>query len=214
MKLNLADKITLSRVAVVPVLVALLYAPSRMTCLAAMLLFIAACLTDLLDGVVARKYNLVSTFGKFLDPLADKILISSVLVMLAYLRDADNQPWVQPWIVIVILGRELLVTGLRAMAVEHGQVIAADRYGKLKTVLQIVAMCPLIFHYPLFGFDVRPAGQIMLYIALAMTVFSGGNYLASFFRASLHPAASGPSESAGVSSTAGANPEPPSGSRD
>lgn len=185
MKLNIADKITLSRVAVVPVLIVLLYMPGRLTCLAAMLLFILACLTDMIDGIVARKYNLVSSFGKFLDPLADKILISSVLIMLVHLRDDSGGSWAPAWVVVLIIGRELLVTGLRAMAVEQGTVIAADRYGKLKTILQIVALCPIILHYPWFGLDSAALGQILLYLALAMTVFSGGNYLYNFFKASV-----------------------------
>jgi len=185
MKLNIADKITLSRVAIVPVLIVLLYMPGRITCLVAMLLFIAACVTDMIDGIVARKYNLVSSFGKFLDPLADKILISSVLVMLVHLRDGAGGSWAPAWVVVVIIGRELLVTGLRAMAVEQGAVIAADRYGKLKTVLQIVALCPIILHYPWFGLDMAALGQVLLYLALVMTVFSGGNYLYNFFKASL-----------------------------
>ena len=185
MKLNIADKITLSRVAVVPVLIVLLYMPGRITCLVAMLLFIAACLTDMIDGIVARKFNLVSSFGKFLDPLADKILNSSVLIMLVHLRDAAGHSWAPVWVVVVIIGRELVVTGLRAMAVEQGAVIAADRFGKLKTILQIVALCPIILHYPWFGLDIATMGKVLLYVALAMTVFSGGNYLYSFLKASM-----------------------------
>ncbi len=180
MKLNLADKITLSRIAAAPLLVLLLYFPGRTTCAVAMVLFIIACLTDMVDGIVARKYNLVSTFGKFLDPLADKILISSVLIMLVHLRDADGSSWAPAWVVIVIIGRELIVTGLRALAVEQGTVIAADRFGKIKTILQIVAICPLLLHYPLFGLNVALLGEILLYIALVMTVFSGGNYLYNY----------------------------------
>ncbi len=185
MKLNLADKITLSRIAVVPVLVLLLYFPSRTTCALAMVLFIIACLTDMVDGFVARKYNLVSNFGKFLDPLADKILISSVLVMLVHLRDAQGYSWAPAWVVIAIIGRELLVTGLRALAVEQGMIMAADRFGKIKTILQIIAICPLLLHYPLLGLNISLLGQIMLYIALVMTVFSGGNYLYNYLRSNV-----------------------------
>lgn len=183
--LNLADKITLIRVIIVPVLIVLLYWPSRVTCLIAMILFILACITDMIDGIVARRFNLVSSFGKFLDPLADKILISSVLIMLVYQRDTSGASWAPAWVVIIIIGRELIVTGLRAMAVEKGTVIAADRYGKIKTILQIVAICPLIFHYSFLGLDMAMIGQIMLYIALGMTVFSGGNYFYNFIRSSL-----------------------------
>ena len=124
----------------------------------------------------------MSSFGKFLDPLADKILICSVLVMLVWLRDANGNAWVPAWVTIIIICREMIVTGLRAMAADQGKVIAADRYGKIKTILQIVALCPLLLHYTWFGVDPRLLGTVLLYLALLMTVFSGANYLYTFFR--------------------------------
>jgi len=175
---NLANRITFSRILAIPVIIALLYFPGRATSLGAMLVFIAASLTDLVDGLVARRHGLVSNFGKFLDPLADKLLICSVLVMLVRWGDAG----VPAWVAILIISRELMVTGLRAMAADQGLVIAADKFGKLKTVLQIVALCPLLLHYEWYGLNPVPIGQILLYIALAMTVFSGGNYLHNFYR--------------------------------
>lgn len=181
MNLNLANRITLIRILAVPVLVVLLSYPSRLNCLLAMLFFILASLTDVLDGLIARRHNLVSTFGKFLDPLADKILISSVLIMLVQLQDETGRSWAPAWVAIIIIGRELMVTGLRGLAADKGMIIAADTFGKIKTILQIVALCPLMLHYPWLGIDVAPLGKIMLYIALAMTVFSGGNYLYSFY---------------------------------
>lgn len=183
MKLNLANRITLIRILAVPVLVVLLSYPSRLNCLLAMLFFIAASLTDMVDGLVARRHNMVSTFGKFLDPLADKILISSVLVMLVQLQDETSQSWIPAWVAIIIIGRELMVTGMRSLAADKGMIIAADTFGKIKTILQIVALCPLILHYPWMGLDVASLGKIMLYIALVMTVFSGGNYLYRFYNA-------------------------------
>lgn len=173
---NLANKITLIRIFSAPLIVGLMYFPSKITCLIAMLVFIAACLTDFLDGLVARRGNMVTTFGKFLDPLADKVLIASVLIMLVHLG------WAPAWVVILILVRELTITGLRAAAMEQGLVIAADRFGKMKTVLQILALCPLILHFPWFGFYPGPLGEFLLYIALVMTVFSGANYLVRFYR--------------------------------
>ena len=169
--LTLPDKLTLLRILLIPVIIVLLHFPSQAMCLAALACFIVASITDFLDGFIARRYNLVSNFGKFLDPLADKLLVVSVLVMFVHLS------WVQGWIVIVIIGREILVTGLRSLALEAGLVLAADRYGKIKTVLQILAVCLLMLHYPVWGFDPVPPGQIVLYMALIMTVFSGGNYL-------------------------------------
>lgn len=173
---NLANRITLARVVMIPLIIVLLYFPGRTTCLIAVLLFCVASLTDLLDGHIARKENMVTSFGKFLDPLADKLLICSVLIMLVDLN------WIAAWIGIVIICRELVVTGLRAMAADEGIVIAADKYGKLKTVVQILALIPLMLHFPWFGFDPLPLGQFMLYIALALTVFSGFNYLNGFYR--------------------------------
>lgn len=172
--LNLPNKITLSRVLMVPVIVVLLYFENKYTCLLACVCFILASATDLVDGHIARRSNMVTSFGKFLDPLADKVLISSVLIMLVYLS------WVQAWIAIIIICRELIITGLRAIAADEGVVIAADKFGKWKTILQMVALVPLTLHYPWFGFNPVPLGQFLLYIAVALTVFSGGNYLYTF----------------------------------
>lgn len=171
---NLANNLTLARIGAVPILVLLLYFPGRGTCFAAMLVFIAAAVTDIMDGVVARRCNLVTNFGKFLDPLADKLLISAALIMLVQLG------WVEAWVSVLIVGREIAVTGLRAMAVDHGVVIAADRYGKLKTIVQMVALCPLLLHYPVWGFDPAPLGQALLYLALVLTLVSGANYFYGF----------------------------------
>ncbi|MGE4298615.1 MAG: CDP-diacylglycerol--glycerol-3-phosphate 3-phosphatidyltransferase [Desulfovibrionaceae bacterium] len=173
---NLANKITLIRILSVPVIVFLLHFPNRISCLFAALLFLIAAVTDLVDGEIARRRNMVTSFGKFLDPLADKVLIGSVLIMLV------QRGWAPGWVAVVIIARELMVTGLRAAAMEKGQVIAADRFGKLKTVLQSMAVAPLTLHEPWFGIDPVPAGEIMLYIALGMTVLSGANYLYGFYR--------------------------------
>jgi CDP-diacylglycerol--glycerol-3-phosphate 3-phosphatidyltransferase len=171
---NLANNLTLARIGAVPILVVLLYFPGRGTCLAALLFFIAASVTDIVDGAVARRQNLVTNIGKFLDPLADKLLVSSVLIMLTRLG------WVEAWVAVIIIGREIAVTGLRAIAVDYGIVISADRYGKLKTILQMLALCPLLLHYPWFGLDPVPLGQILLYVALVLTLVSGGNYFYVF----------------------------------
>ena len=174
---NLANKLTLARVLAVPVLVVLLYLPSnKAVSLVAALVFVGASLTDIFDGLVARSRNQVTNFGKFLDPLADKILICSVLIMLVRLK------WVPAWIAIVIIGREIAVTGLRAAAADKGMVIAADKFGKIKTILQVVALIPLLLHYPWWGFDPTGTGKVLLYAALFLTVFSGANYLYNFYK--------------------------------
>jgi CDP-diacylglycerol--glycerol-3-phosphate 3-phosphatidyltransferase len=174
-RLNLANKLTLGRILAVPVLVVLLYFPSPWACRAALLVFAAAAVTDLFDGLVARRGGQVTTFGKFLDPLADKLLIASTLVMLVRLE------WAPAWVAVAVICREFTVTGLRAVAADQGLVIAADRYGKAKTILQIVALCPLILHYPLLGLDPAPIGLVLLYAALVLTLFSGGKYLYNFY---------------------------------
>ena len=174
--MNLPNALTVFRILAVPFIVALLYFPTPTPCLIATLFFLVAILTDLADGFLARKYNQVTNFGKFLDPLADKILIASVLIMLVELN------WVPAWIAIIVIVRELLVTGLRAIAADKGHVIAADKYGKMKTIMQSVALVPLIYHYPVFGIDVARLGFLLLLVALALTVYSGWNYLYSFYR--------------------------------
>lgn len=174
--LNLPNKITLSRVLAVPIIVVLLYFEGKTTCLLATVIFIIASVSDLLDGHIARRSNMVTSFGKFLDPLADKVLISSVLVMLVALDRTAA------WIAIVIICRELVITGLRAIAADEGVVIAADKYGKWKTVLQMAALIPLILHYRWFGLNPQPLGQFLLYMATALTVFSGAKYLYGFHR--------------------------------
>lgn len=175
---HLANILTLTRVVAVPLIVGLLYLPGPPVACSwlAALVFVAASLTDVFDGFVARRQGRITTLGKFLDPLADKLLIGSTLIILVKLG------WVEAWIVIVIICRELAVTGLRAVAAEKGEVIAADRFGKLKTILQILAVAPLLWHYPVLGFDPVPAGQVILYLALILTIFSGGNYLYNFYK--------------------------------
>ena len=174
--LNLANKITLFRIVLVPLIIVLLYFEGKVACLVAALFFGIASITDFIDGVVARRSNNVTSFGKFLDPLADKVLVSSVLIMLVQLE------WVDAWVAIIIICRDIMITGLRAIAADEGVVIAADTFGKIKTVLQLAALFPLLIHYPLFGFDPVPIGQFLLYTALALTVFSGINYLYKFYK--------------------------------
>ncbi|NCC23849.1 MAG: CDP-diacylglycerol--glycerol-3-phosphate 3-phosphatidyltransferase [Deltaproteobacteria bacterium] len=176
MVFNLANILTLGRIFLVPVIVLLLAYPGRMTCMTALIFFAAASLTDLADGFVARRYNQITTLGKFLDPIADKILVSSVLISLVGLG------WVPAWAAVIIVVREILVTGLRAVAAQQGLVIAADAYGKIKTVFQMLSIGPLILHYPVFGIDPNPLGLTMLYISLVMTVYSGGNYFLNFYK--------------------------------
>jgi len=175
MKITLATKITLMRVVLVPVVVGLLYVEGVVACRIAALAFILASVTDWLDGYIARSCHMVSNMGKFLDPLADKVLICSVFIMLVMLG------WAPAWVVIVIVSRELIVTGLRTIAIDEGIVLAADRYGKLKTVLQMFAAVPLMVHYPLWGLNMHCVGTMLLYLSMVMAVFSCWNYCQVFF---------------------------------
>ena len=180
---NLPNSLTMARILAAPIVVFLLYLEMwfhfRIGAYCAFGVYFLACITDYFDGKIAREQNIITNMGKFLDPLADKLLIGSILIMLVRL----GPDWKVPaWIVIIIIGREIAVTGMRAVAAEMGEVIAADKYGKAKTLLQSLATGFLVFHYPLFGWDPRPLGQWLLWAALALTVFSGGNYLYNFYK--------------------------------
>lgn len=175
-RLNWANRITLLRIGAILPIVLLLQWPSRATCWIAAIIFLAAALTDFLDGYIARREGQVTNFGKFLDPLADKLLICSVLIKMV------GMGWVPVWVTIIIIIRELAVTGLRAVAADNGLVIAADKYGKIKTVLQITALVPLLVNYPVFSLPMHDLGILILYIALLLTVVSGINYFYMFYR--------------------------------
>ena len=175
-KMGWANRITLMRCgAIIPILV-LIHYPNIYTCWIAMFLFLLAAISDFVDGYIARKEQQVTNFGKFLDPLADKLLICAILVEMVGLG------WVQAWIVNIIIIRELAVTGLRAVAADKGVVIAADWYGKWKTTFQIIAMVPLLIHYDFMGIPMHLLGTLILYIALVLTIFSGCNYFYQFYR--------------------------------
>jgi len=139
---------------------------------ASAVIFILAALTDMLDGQIARKYNLVTNFGKIMDPLADKLLVISALVCLVELGH------VQGWMVIVILAREFTVTGLRTVAAAQGIVIAAGMTGKIKTVLQMIAVIALLLLNWPFSLIGIPFAEIMLWASVIMTIISGVEYIA------------------------------------
>ena len=172
---NLPNSLTLFRVACIPVLVILLFFPNKLTSFLAALVFALASISDLLDGFLARRRQLVTTFGKFLDPLADKLIVSAALIMLIPL---DRAP---AWMVVVIVGRELAITGLRSMAVSEGKVISADELGKKKMVFQIVAILGLLLHYEYFGINFHAVGMFFLWLAVVLTLWSGFNYFRRFW---------------------------------
>jgi CDP-diacylglycerol--glycerol-3-phosphate 3-phosphatidyltransferase len=169
------NQLTLYRIASIPVLVALLLSPNKLCGFLAALVFSAASVTDLLDGLFARRRGLESTLGKFLDPLADKLLISAALIMLV------SHARIPAWIAFIIIGREIAITGFRAILSEKGVIMGAEELGKLKTGFQIAAMIPLLIHYRYFNVDFHSIGMVFLWIALGMTVWSGVQYLTKFW---------------------------------
>jgi CDP-diacylglycerol--glycerol-3-phosphate 3-phosphatidyltransferase len=158
----------------VPLLILLMLFDNRICGIIAALIFSAAAITDYFDGYVARRYGLVSNLGKVLDPLADKLLISSAFIMLISLGR------VPAWAVCIILGRELAVTGLRNVIAAHGQDVSASMLGKYKTGFQIAAVIPLLIHFKYFGLDFQAIGTVLFWIAVAITVWSGADYFIRF----------------------------------
>ena len=140
----------------------------------ASLLFSIASITDWFDGYLARKQKSVTSLGKFLDPLADKLLVMATMVMLIPLGR------IEAWIVVVIIAREIAITGLRGIATTEGIIIAASKLGKYKTGFQIAALIGLTLHYEYYGFDFHFYGTILLWIALVFTLWSGYEYLKQF----------------------------------
>ena len=167
--MNLPNKLTIGRIIAVPFFVALYMLGFY---IAALVIFILASLTDMLDGKIARKRNLVTNFGKIMDPLADKILVYSALVLMT------GDGTVPAWMLIVILAREFAISGMRTVAASEGIVIAAGMSGKIKTVLQMISVPVLILSLALPKVPaVFTAGQVFIWASLVMTVYSGAEYI-------------------------------------
>ncbi len=169
--MNLPNKLTIARMILVPFQVAfLLNSPGRpfLTFLS-LLVFVGACVTDWLDGYLARKNNLITAFGKFMDPLADKVLVSSALICMVSLGRLSA------WIVIIIIAREFIISGFRLIAAEKGVVIAANYWGKAKTVAQMVMTILLIVNFPgkFFGF----LTSFSVWLSVLLTLLSLGTYI-------------------------------------
>lgn len=168
--MNLPNKLTTLRVIMIPFFVFFLLwqnGENRTFRMIALALFIIASLTDLLDGKIARKYNLVTNFGKFMDPLADKLLVCSALICLIELNALPA------WIVIVIISREFIISGFRLIASDNGVVIAASYWGKFKTTFQMVSVVLLILDIPALAF----VTTICVWIALLLTIVSLVDYI-------------------------------------
>ncbi|TMB21340.1 MAG: CDP-diacylglycerol--glycerol-3-phosphate 3-phosphatidyltransferase [Deltaproteobacteria bacterium] len=181
----LPNLLTLVRVGLVPVLVvALLWSTPAARALAA-LAFLVACITDFLDGWLARRHGMTTALGQLLDPLADKLIVAAALIMLAAV---PPEPRVPAWMVVVIVLRELAVTGLRGIASSGGVTLAAQELGKYKMILQVFALEALLLHYryPIPGtgleIDFHAGGMLFLWMALALAVWSGVDYYVRILR--------------------------------
>lgn len=180
--MNLANKLTLLRVVLVPFFVVfMLVGAIPMNYVWAMAVFAAASLTDMLDGKIARKYNMITNFGKFLDPLADKVLVISALICMVELG------WTTSWLVAIIVAREFMVSGVRLLvaAGESKTVVAASIWGKLKTAATMAAIVVILLMHIVYSFDtgvlsaevIQLISDILMYISTALTVISGVQYL-------------------------------------
>jgi len=184
--INLPNALTVARIAVIPLLALILMSPSRSAGFWAAIIFAVASITDWLDGYLARRMGIVTIFGKFLDPIADKLIVMAALIMILPFNR------VPAWMVLVILGREIIITGLRGIASSEGIVIHASDLGKYKTIFQIVAILGLVLHYDynwFFGIshslltvNMHNVGMFFLWIATILTAWSGVDYLIRFIR--------------------------------
>lgn len=167
---NLPNTLSVIRLVLIPVIVICLYFPGRLGSFLAALFFGLAAITDLLDGFYARRHKKITSLGKFLDPLADKLLISATMIMLITLNR------IPVWVVILIIAREMAVTGLRGIAVVEGIVIEASSLGKYKTIFQLVSLICLLLHYEYLKVDFHIVGMTFLWVALILTMWSGWSY--------------------------------------
>ena len=194
---NLPNMLTVGRILLIPVFVWFTYDADPLYSLLAAAVFALASITDVVDGYLARRWNLVTVVGKFMDPLADKLIAMAALVMMVRLGR------VAAWVVIVLLAREFIVSGLRTIAASEGMVIAAGQEGKWKTSLQLVGIIALCVHYvhPLdLGFQVVPVdynrvGKVLVYLSAVLSVWSAAVYFRAFL-AMLAKRGSGPAPDA------------------
>lgn len=182
--MNLPNKLTVGRIAMVPLVVLIYLVIPQDFCVIsatnglalrdvlAFLIFMLASLTDMFDGQIARKYHLITSFGKFFDPIADKMLVNTMLILLVYTHQANIVA------VLLMIARDLIVDGLRMLASQHGKVVSAGIYGKAKTVLQMFAILFLLLKNWPFVYLGLPLDQILLWLACLISLFSGLIYFA------------------------------------
>jgi CDP-diacylglycerol--glycerol-3-phosphate 3-phosphatidyltransferase len=179
--LNLPNTLTLVRLISIPLVIICLSFRGRWGSFFAALFFGMAFITDILDGYFARRYGAVTVVGKFLDPLADKILVCVTMIMLIPLGR------IPAWMVMLIVAREMAVTGLRSVAASQGIIIQASSLGKYKTVVQSTATILLCLHYKYIGVDFHVVGMAFLWVALILTLWSGWDYFMGFYKGFFPP---------------------------
>ncbi len=167
--MNLPNKLTMFRIVLIPFFVIFMMIPLEFGNIIALIIFIVASLTDTFDGYIARKYNLITDFGKFMDPLADKLLVCSAMICLI------DKGQLASWIVIIIVAREFVISGFRLIAADNGIVIAASKWGKAKTISQMVMIIVLLLNIDNMFFYVL--GQVLIYLSLILTIVSLIDYI-------------------------------------
>jgi CDP-diacylglycerol--glycerol-3-phosphate 3-phosphatidyltransferase len=175
---NWPNTITMMRIGIVPVMFLIPFFQSKVACQVFAWFFIVAAVSDIVDGWLARRGAQITRIGQLLDPLADKLLVTTALIMLVA---AGRLEWWGAWMVVVIVGRELAITGLRGIASSEGQIVAASGTGKIKTLSQNVAIGALLFHHSTLGLPAQTIGLTLLALATALTLWSGYLYFAEYF---------------------------------
>lgn len=181
--MNLPNKLTLMRMIIIPIIVVIYLLQSYIgdaTILIIGVLFVIASVTDYLDGKIARKNNLVTTFGKFMDPLADKLLVLGTLLILSDIYTANYlgtiTMWMPFWVVLIVLTRELIVTSIRLVAVGEGKILHASKWGKYKTAFTMVTIVYYLFLMPLDNNIINICGIVLVIISVLLTIGSGLDY--------------------------------------
>lgn len=176
LQLNIANQLTIIRIVAIPLYLLVLYINKDWSNVAATIIFILAGVSDFLDGYIARKYNMITDLGKILDPIADKILVAAALIALI---DLDRLYW---WIAVIMLARDFTMEALRNLAASKGIIIAAGIWGKLKTTFQMVAIGMISFKNVWLGINWYILGQVLMYIALVLSIYSAFVYFRDYFK--------------------------------
>lgn len=176
LELNIANQLTIVRIVAIPLYLLVLYINKDWSNVAATIIFILAGVSDFLDGYIARKYNMITDLGKILDPIADKILVAAALIALI---DLDRLYW---WIAVIMLARDFTMEALRNLAASKGIIIAAGIWGKLKTTFQMVAIGMISFKNVWLGINWYILGQVLMYIALVLSIYSAFVYFRDYFK--------------------------------